>query len=132
MKHEASILKERTTDSAIITLYTDDIVRVLFLQNITIDVENQNENYRVFMEMTEGRKCGFIFEAQDGVTITKEARDNSIVREKDVPAYAFAVLVHNLAYKLIADFYYRFNKPVLPYKVFRKREEAIQWLLSQK
>ncbi len=45
---------------------------------------------------------------------------------------ATAVVVDTLAYKLIANFYLKFNKPKRPYKVFSKEEEAIKWLKTIK
>ena len=73
-------------------------------------------------------KRPFIFSAGEFVSITKEARKNATKMEDQVPVSASAVLVINLAQKLIADFYYKFDKPKNPLKVFRDFDKGIEWL----
>ena len=69
-----------------------------------------------------------MFEAMDHVTITKEAKEYAVKIEDIAPIKASAILVNNLGYKLIAEFYYRINKPRKPFKIFNKEEKAIEWL----
>lgn len=73
-------------------------------------------------------KTPFIFEAGNDVSVTKEARENAIKLEERSPMGACAVIVSNTAYVLIANFYYKFNKPTIPYNVFKKFEKGIDWL----
>jgi hypothetical protein len=62
------------------------------------------------------------------VVITKEARDHSAELEKTYPGIASAVIADNLAYKIIANFYLKVNKPKTPYKVFNDFASAEIWL----
>ncbi len=48
------------------------------------------------------------------------------------PISCTVVYVNNLAYKIIADFYMKFNKPKNPYKVFNKFENGVKWLQTQR
>ena len=62
------------------------------------------------------------------MVITKEARDHSAELEKTYPGIASAVIADNLAYKIIANFYLKLNKPKTPYKVFNNIDSAEVWL----
>jgi len=43
---------------------------------------------------------------------------------------ADSFVIHSLAQKILANFYLRINKPVLPTRVFNKIDEAEEWLKS--
>jgi hypothetical protein len=85
-----------------------------------------------YREITNNTLMPFLFLVGENVSITKEARDNAVKIEDQSMLAASAVVVDSLPYKLIANFYLKFNKPKRPYKVFSKQEEAINWLLSLK
>lgn len=84
----------------------------------------------VYIELCGNKFHPFIFEADEYVTVTKEARDNALSLEEKSPVGLSAVIVKSLAHKLIADFYMKFNKPRRPYKVFKDFNEGINWLKS--
>ncbi|MBX7093897.1 MAG: hypothetical protein K1X56_04180 [Flavobacteriales bacterium] len=122
------IIETRETSSSFIHFREDGIVQIIFKDDTVIDVANQLENLKVFLEVLGEEKRPFMFEAMEGVTVTREGRDHAVQMESKTPACAYAIVVTNLAYKLIADFYYRFNRPKYPFKVFRKKHEAEAWL----
>lgn len=97
-----------------------------------IDVNIQNRVRDAAFSLSGNKKMPCLFEAGEYVTLTKEARANAIDSEDNFPALASAVIVQNLAYKMIADFYYKINKPKQPFKVFRNIEDAITWLSTYK
>lgn len=127
---EERIVSEVDTAKYNIKLKSDGIVYVVFKDNTTLDIDLQIEMLNVYNEITRGTLTPFLFEAKDGVEITKEARHNAIVMEDKTPCKVTAVIVQNIAYAMIANFYMKFNKPKRPFKVFNKREEAIEWLKS--
>jgi hypothetical protein len=81
-------------------------------------------------EITGGAKSLFVFDGGEFVSITKEARENAVVIEDSTPTKASAIVVKNLGQKIIADFYYKVNRPKQPYKVFWQFDKAIEWLHS--
>lgn len=125
---------EETTKSIIdiaearIRLRYDNIVHVTFKEGLTMDIPKQMTLMHRYNEICEGKKLPFLFDAEDHVSITKEARDNAFLIEDLAPIKASAVIASNLAYKLIAEFYVKFNKPKAPMKIFRKHADAIEWL----
>ncbi|MBK7310773.1 MAG: hypothetical protein IPI93_08275 [Sphingobacteriaceae bacterium] len=128
MSFNSTELKQIVLPEGIVTLKTDGIVYVKYAVDTTVDLDVQARMLDAFNEITEKNYSPFLFEAEDGVTVTKEARDNAIVMEESTPCKATAVLVQNIAYAMIANFYVKFNKPKRPFKVFNKKNEAIEWL----
>ena len=127
-----TIIKEIDSKEANITLKSNGIVYVLFKDDCVLDVDLQFRLLDSYNEITKGKLTPFIFLAAENVTITKEARDNATSLESISPLGASAAIVTNLAYKLIANFYMRLNKPKRPFKTFSKEEDAVAWLASIK
>ena len=130
MQQEDQIIRTIEMEEAFVGLRKDGIVHVYYKRGTVITVDVQNRIYQIFHEITGGRKTPFIFEAAEYCTVTKEARDNAIATEDITPTGATVVFVHNLAYRMVAEFYYKFNKPKQPYKVSTDFQEGIDWLLS--
>ncbi len=127
-----SIVRQIDHELLTVSLRSDGVVHVWLKPNTEITKELQLQMVQIYMEITEGRKSLFIFEAGEFVSITKEAGEFAITMEKDTPTYASAIIVRNLGQKIIADFYYKVNKPLQPYKVFWKIEKAEEWLSTIK
>jgi hypothetical protein len=109
---------------------SNDIVYVTFKDDCTLDIPLQLRLLNYYREITDGKLMHFIFMAAENVSITKEARDNAVKVEEQSMIGASAVVVDSLPYKLIANFYLKFNKPKRPYKVFSNEEGAVKWLQS--
>lgn len=73
-------------------------------------------------------KRPFIFTGGEFVTVSKEARLNATKMESLTPVAASAIVVQNLAQRIIANYYYKFNKPKTPYRIFKDVEKAADWL----
>ena len=112
----------------VVLLRRDGIVHVTFRKGSVLDLELQMKLLNINIKITDGKKSFIIYEAEDNVTITKEARDNATKIEHLAPIKGSAVVAHNLAYRLIANFYMQFNKPKTPYKVFETFDKGIAWL----
>lgn len=128
MDHSGKFVQIIEHELFIIGKRSDDIIHVKFLTNTEITVELQSLLLKNYIEITQGKDSCFIFEGGEFVSITKEARENAILIEKQSPDCASAIIIRNLGQKLIADFYYKVNKPKKPFKVFTDFEKAIEWL----
>ncbi len=111
-----------------ISLKSNGIVYVLFKDNCVLDIDLQLHMLDEYNKITNHKPTPFIFFAGDNVTVTKEARDNAVSLEDRSPLCATAVVITSLAYKLIAEFYMKFNKPKRPYKIFKNEKDALEWL----
>jgi len=131
-KEAVYIIKELDFPDVNLKRKSNDIVYVTFKDNCNLDIPLQTRLLDYYFEITDGKLMHFIFLAAENVTITKEARDNAVKIEDQSMLGASAVVVDSLPYKLIANFYLKFNKPKRPYKVFGKEEEAVKWLKTIK
>jgi hypothetical protein len=124
------VLKEIKINEATVRLKSDGIIYVLFHKNVKLDVALQMLLLNIYKEISDGIKRPFLFEASEGVKVTKEAKANAIRIEDEAPGIAYAVVANSLPYMLVANFYVKIKKPKLPYKVFNNNETALAWLKS--
>lgn len=126
------IIKQIKIPEATVTLLENDIVHVYYHNKTVLDIQLQKRMADLFNEITGTKKSHFIFEAGEEVTITKEARDNALKLEDSTPILASAVIANNLAYRIIANFFLKVQKPKGEYRVVASFQEAISWLNSLK
>jgi hypothetical protein len=98
-----------------------------------IDLAEAKLHIEAAHTLTAGKRMPVLIDARNYVSMTKEAREyfskNEIVEGKRI---AEALLVNNLASKLMAKAYTVFNKPDNPHKIFTSENEAVKWLLNFK
>jgi len=126
------IVKVTEIEEATVKLRSDGIVHVHYKEHTEITVELQIKMYDIFIQMCGDVKRPFLFTAEDYVTVGKEARDNAIKMEDRFVGSVTAVVANTVAYKLIANFYAKINKPKTPFRAFNSEKAAIDWLKSHK
>ena len=124
------IIKHIETDRIIVGLRGDDIVHVYYKKNTVVDPALQDEMIPYFKELTGGRKLPFIYEADEHVGVTKEARHRALELESQKSISCTAIFAQNFIYKLLGDFYLLIKRPSMPYMVFTDFQEGIDWLLK--
>ena len=130
MTQPEQIIRKFDFSAAIVGLRRDGIVHVYFKPGTEITVTLQEKMLVIYHEVADGVKRPFIFEAAEHCSITKEAKNNALEIESQTPCRMSAVFVTNIAYRVIAEFFYTFNKPKQPYKVVTDFDEGIAWLLQ--
>lgn len=121
------VINEISITEATVRLRRDGIVHVYYNDNVILNVELQTKMADLFNSITNNKKSYFIFEAGDNVTITKDARDNAIKIEDSTPVLATAVVANNLAYRIIANFFIKVQRPKGKYRVVESVDEAVTW-----
>lgn len=121
------ILKSVETSNCIISIDEVGVGFMHFKEGTHQEIEEQMENLKVLVELTNNAHTPFVITAGENVTISREARDNSLKIEDISPMYGTAVVVQNMAYKLITDFYIKIQKPKRPFAVFTDKEKAYEW-----
>ncbi len=106
----------------------DGIIRVMYLDHADISVAINKKMHEIYLHIAQKKKYPFLFSASGSIWFTKEARDFGSEIENKQPFLAVAIFAPGLGYRLMAEFYSRFNKPCVPYKIFKDVEEAMQWL----
>jgi hypothetical protein len=122
------LIKTVEYDSFFLGMRIDGIAYFYLKNNVEITVELQNEFIILYNNLSDVMNYPIVYEFGENCNITKEARENGILIEGLSPISATAIIASNSIYQLIGNFYIKFNKPKKPYKVFRKMEDAINWL----
>lgn len=115
------------TKIALISVDENGIGFQHFKDNSILDVAEQLENLVAIIRVTQNRPTPFVVSAGKNVIVTKEARDNALSLESQSPINASAIIVQNLAYRLIAEFFIKVQKPKNPYQIFTNKDSAIEW-----
>lgn len=111
------------------TLRSDGIIHVHVHERVEIDLDCQREMEKAYWQLTDIPRP-FVFTAGPFISLTKEAQKHAKTLEDDTPVAASALVVNNIAQKLMADFYYKFDPPKNPLKVFKDFDKGIEWLKS--
>lgn len=127
---EITIINQFEIPEASVKMRSDGIVHVFYKENVTLDVELQMSMLESFSQLTNNEKAYFIFEADEGFALTKEAQLNATLLEERSPVKASAIIVKNLASRIVANFFIKVSKPTLKYKLFSNINDAADWLKS--
>lgn len=127
-----SVIKKIEINAAQISLCSDGIIRVMIKKNIEVTASHLKEMFEIYNELTQGQKYSFIYYTEDGSTsVSEDGRAYSKSKEHSFPKACIAIVVTRLSQKLLANFYFKFNKPSYPFRVFNKMDEAEKWCLEQ-
>src|SRR4051812_43659408 len=118
IERDITIVKQIEIPEAYINMRSDGIVHVVYKENVTLDVPLQERMVEEYWRLTSYQKACFIFQTDEGFFLTKEARENSIKLEENTPVGPSAIIVTNLASRIIANFFIKVNKPKIKYKLF--------------
>lgn len=114
-----------------ICLRPDGIIHVLFKDNTEINSSVQSILKDAYLKLTGGKRALFIFEGSDFISLSRDLEQNVLDTFEVSLAHASAVVVTNLAQKLITDHFFNAYQPMHPCKVFQSFDEAIAWLKEQ-
>lgn len=121
------ITQSMETSICIISINEEGIGSMHFKDGVHQDVPEQMENLKCLIEITKNIPTPFVITAGENTTLTKEARNNALAIENQSPISATAVVVQNFAYRIIAEFYLKVQKPKKPFAVFTEKEKAYEW-----
>ncbi len=116
------------TSTAVLTLIDRQIIACRVDDNADFKREDVLEIRAVNKTLSGGNPYCVLFEVGKNVDLTKTAREASVEPEHYENRIALALLHHNFAMKMIADFYIRIYQPPPLTKNFSSREKAIEWL----
>lgn len=97
-----------------------------------IDLDMAKMHSQAVAKLLDGESAHFIVNFQGThIVFSNQARDFFASDERHtVLRKSQAIAIDNLAHKIVANFYLRFNKPKCPTRIFEDLEEAFQWTLS--
>ena len=129
---DLEVLKSIEFEYANIQMLTNGIIKIEMFDGHIIDLE-ECVQITIAQGKLLGGKQGLMFMVADSTTqFTNSAREFSASKEGLRFSIAEALVIQNLAQKILVSFYLKINKPAKPSKAFNSEEDAIKWLLDYK
>jgi hypothetical protein len=122
-------MKKIELHHSIILLRNDGIIELHTNENHEYVIKDVIENVDSFGALTNGKKAPVLIIGGAFTSVSKEARSYMASHESLKYSLKEAFLLNSLAQKLLINFYIKFDKPLIPTKVFNCKDEAINWLL---
>jgi len=115
---------------ATLQLFDPPLVRLEMFGNVLISEKEARVMNDHIGVLSEGKEIPVLMVADEVTQFDSSARDFSASEEGLRYTLADAMVVKNIAQRLLASFYLSFNKPKKPSKMFGREEDAIKWLYS--
>lgn len=133
MSSQLNIVNKIVAEGYLIaTLYTNGVIEIVWDSSLEmIDVIHLTKMQEAVRELGAGKKMPLLFIPHDFLNVNKEGGKYAASDEGVKYTLAIAVLIDNLAKKLLLNFFSTINKPKVPTKGFSTKEEAFTWLLKQ-
>jgi hypothetical protein len=111
-----------------IVLREDGILELHTSNDHVYSIEDTKENVAAFGQLTNHQKVPVLILGGSFSSLTPETRKFMATEESLLYSKAEAFLLKSLAQKILINFYIKFDKPLVPTRVFTKEDEAIKWL----
>jgi hypothetical protein len=109
----------------------DGILWLILKEDADLDVEEVKEFTSACEKLSGNEPYFLISDARVNLTISSEGRKAAASQQISPLLVANAVLVNNVAVRMVANFFTAVNKPHFKYKVFNNETEALAWLKDQ-
>lgn len=106
----------------------NDIIHIHLKSGQEIELSDAVFIVEAMGKLGDGKKYPILIDAGEFSSIDKEARIFSATAESNLYTLADAIAYCNIAQKLLANFYVKYNKPLVPTRVFANKAEAVDWL----
>lgn len=126
----AQLIAEKNIDGVIFQLYSNRIFYVKVPRYEKIDMKIVNEGYK-FLDENGGGKFFNIYHFRSFSDVEPETRKWAADPSGNHYTHTDAIVIGNVGQKIITDFYLRFDKPIVPTKIFFSVEQAIAWTEKQ-
>lgn len=111
-----------------VSLRDDGILFIDIAKEEQFTIDDMKELIEAAKEIGGGKKFLNLIIVGHNTLPDKEARELSTSSEGSIYKLADAFVISSLAQALIANFYLKINKPVVPTKFFKTETDAIAWL----
>ena len=109
----------------------DGIARSFVIPHAHIGIEEARENSVAVNSLFTGTKYPLLVNISEIHSITKEAREFFAVRDRDTNITSFAIVTKSEVGKMVANFFFIFNRTGVPARMFTNESKAIAWLKNQ-
>ena len=112
-------------------IHENSLIVMTIKHDVVLDVEDVIHNREAVLKLTGTKMMVMLIKADGQVNITKEAREESAKPQYLEYLNAMAIVSDLLAYKIIGNFFIKFNKPAKPTRFFNNYNKAIEWLQTE-
>ena len=109
----------------------DDVVYIHTVEDAEIEIPEIDELNKHLRSLVEDRLCYLIVFPGVGSSSSNEARKHA-AKQKGKNIIAEAIIIDNLAIRLLANFYMKINRPEQKIKLFSNEVAALEWINSIK
>ncbi|MDP1803174.1 MAG: hypothetical protein Q8L81_17565 [Bacteroidota bacterium] len=109
----------------------DDVVYIHTFEDAAIEIPEIDELNKNLRDLVEDRPCYLIVIPGIGSISSPEARKYA-AKQKGKNIIAEAIIINNLAIRLLANFYMKVNRPEQKIKLFSNEISALAWVHSLK
>lgn len=132
---DSFILKSKKEISVgTVSFYTNQIYCIILKNDILIGIREIEEIATATKEITGGVVPFLnLIIAGERTNISTDAFSFDVFKNLNItqPIIAEAVVMQNIATRIVLNFYFKVNKRNYPLKMFENKEKAIAWLLSK-
>ncbi|MGZ4059110.1 MAG: DUF7793 family protein [Bacteroidia bacterium] len=125
-----SFIEMNKVRTSVAEMFIDDdgILRFKMLEGAHITLEKIKEYYEAGNRLAGNKKVLVLIDGQLNYTITDEAKKYSASAEAVQNRIAVAFVTNSVANRLVINLYIKFDKPVVPTKMFSSEAAALKWL----
>lgn len=111
-----------------VMLRSDGLLHIHIRSGADMQLDDAVATLSAMRKLGKGKKFPVLIDAGEFAAVDKEVRILSASREGNLYTLADAIVHQSFAQQLIANFYVKHNKPVVPTRIFRDHRSAVRWL----
>lgn len=127
---KADIIASQEIEGVIFKLYANRIFHVEIPRYTKVHMSITQAGCN-FLDANGGGKFYNVYQFHSFADVETETRKWAADPGGNLYTYTDAIVISNLAQKIVTDFYIRFDRPVVPTKIFFTLDKAVEWSLEQ-
>lgn len=127
---QANLIASKEIEGVVFKLYENRIFHVDIPRYTKVGMNIPTAGYK-FLDENGGGKFYNIYQFHSFSDVETETRKWAADPNGNKYTHTDAIVIGNLAQKIVTDFYIRFDRPVVPTKIFFTLEKAVEWTLEQ-
>ncbi len=125
----SELIAEHIEHGVTFRIYKNRIFHVSIPKDMKIGKTVIECGYR-FLDLHGAGRFYNLYEFDSFADVEPEVREWAADTSGNNYTYCDAIVIRNLAQKIMADFYIKVNKPKMPTKIFYSKDKAIEWILK--
>ncbi len=125
-----TLVDELDIGPVLFRVYENRIFHAIIKEGQRITMEHALKGHE-FLDRNGSGRFYNLYEFESFAEMDPEIRIWAAETSGNNYTYLDAVVINNVAQKIIANFYLKFNKPDMPTKIFPSTDKALDWIFSE-